>query len=62
MTYAVFATGFAWMWSWQEAQTMSVLRRIFAMRDAHAGLARSWPAEAGEPGDLVDSHRCAVLA
>ena len=26
------------------------------------GLARSWSAEAGEPGDLVDSHRCAVLA
>ena len=39
VTYAVFATGFAWMWSWQEAQTMSVLRRFFAMRDAHAG----WP-------------------
>ena len=26
------------------------------------GLARSVPAEAGEPGDLVDSHRGAVLA
>ena len=25
------------------------------------GLARSWSAEAGEPGDLVDSHRRAVL-
>ena len=39
VTYAVFATGFAWMWSWQAAQTMSVLRRILAMRAAHAG----WP-------------------
>ena len=26
------------------------------------GLARSWPAEVGEPGDLVNGHRCAVLA
>ena len=26
------------------------------------GLARSWPAEAGERGDLVDCHRGAVLA
>src|SRR5690349_11324673 len=25
VTYAVLATGFAWMWSWQEAQTMRVL-------------------------------------
>ena len=37
--YAVFATGFAWMWSWQSTQTMSVLRRISAMSAAHAG----WP-------------------
>src|SRR5690349_24781489 len=39
VTYAVFATGLAWMWSWQAAQTMSVLRRILAMSPAHAG----WP-------------------
>jgi putative transposase len=39
VTYAVFATGFAWMWSWHGAQTMRVLRRIFAMRAAYAG----WP-------------------
>jgi hypothetical protein len=37
--YAAFAAGLAWMCSWQSAQTMSVLRRIFAMRAAHAG----WP-------------------
>src|SRR5271157_3047926 len=37
--YATCATGFAWIQSWHGAQTMSVLRRIFAMRAAHAG----WP-------------------
>jgi len=35
--YAACAAGFAWIWSWQAAQTMSVLRRILAMRAAHAG-------------------------
>ena len=30
------------MYSWHAAQTMSVLRRIFAMRAAHAG----WPVPA----------------
>src|SRR5690242_315852 len=33
--YAACGTGFAWIQSWQGAQTMSVLRRIFAMRTAH---------------------------
>ncbi len=37
--YAACVTGVAWMWSWHDAQTMRVLRRIFAMRAAHAG----WP-------------------
>ena len=37
--YAACATGFAWIQSWHGAQTMSVLRRIFAMSAAHAG----WP-------------------
>ena len=37
--YAACATGFAWIQSWQVPQTMSVLRRILAMRAAHAG----WP-------------------
>jgi len=36
--YAACATGFAWIQSWHGAQTMSVLRRFFAMRAAHAGL------------------------
>ena len=44
------------------AQTMSVLRRIFAMRAAHAG----WPGpgfpSVFEAGDLVDCHRGAGLA
>lgn len=35
--YAACAAGFAWIQSWQAAQTMSVLRRILAMRTAHAG-------------------------
>ena len=35
--YAACATGFAWIQSWHGAQTMSVLRRIFVMRAAHAG-------------------------
>jgi len=39
VTCAACATGFAWMWSWHSVQTMRVLRRIFAMRAAHAG----WP-------------------
>ena len=39
VVYAAFATGFTWMWSWQSAQTVSVLRFILAMRAAHAG----WP-------------------
>src|ERR1700757_3307048 len=34
--YAALATGVAWMWSWHPGQTMSVLRRILAMRAAHA--------------------------
>src|ERR1700745_1210510 len=38
-TYAACATGLAWIQSWHGAQTMSVLRLIFAMRVAHAG----WP-------------------
>ena len=37
--YAACVTGFAWMYSWHAAQTMRVLRRIFAMSAAHAG----WP-------------------
>ena len=45
-----------------DGQTMSVLRRIFAMRAAHAG----WPGpgfpEFLESGDLVDCHRGAGLA
>src|SRR5215469_2842497 len=36
--YAASATGVAWMCSWHGAQTMSVLRRIRAIRAAHAGL------------------------
>ena len=55
------ATGFAWIQSWHGAQTMSVLRRILAMRAAHAG----WPGP-GFPsswtGDLVNCHRGAGLA
>jgi len=35
--YAACVTGVAWMWSWQVAQMMSVLRRILAMSSAHAG-------------------------
>ena len=38
------------------------LAPLFCHEGCPRGLARSWPAEAGEPGDLVDSHRCAVLA
>ena len=45
--YAASATGVAWMCSWHAAQTMSVLRRIFAMRAAHAG----WPGP-GFPSSL----------
>lgn len=45
--YAAFATGFAWIQSWHAAQTTSVLRRIFAMRSAHAG----WP-DPGSPSTL----------
>ena len=45
--YAACATGFAWIQSWQAAQTMSVLRRIFAMRAAHTG----WPGP-GAPSSL----------
>ena len=45
--YAACATGLAWTCSWQEAQTMSVLRRILAMRAAHAG----WPGP-GFPSSL----------
>ena len=45
--YAAFATGLAWIYSWHAAQTMSVLRRIFAMRAAHAG----WPGP-GFPSSL----------
>jgi hypothetical protein len=37
--YAACVTGFAWMTSWQGWQTTSVLRRLLAMRAAHAG----WP-------------------
>ena len=37
--YAAFATGLAWMYSWQGRQTIRVLRRILAMWAAHAG----WP-------------------
>jgi hypothetical protein len=37
--YAACVTGFTWIQSWQAAQTMRVLRRIFAMSAAHAG----WP-------------------
>jgi hypothetical protein len=37
--YAACAIGLAWIQSWQGAQTMRVLRRILAMRAAHAG----WP-------------------
>ena len=48
--YAACATGFAWIQSWHGAQTMSVLRRIFAMSAAHAG----WPGP--------DSPRCLRLA
>ena len=60
--YAACATGFAWIQSWQVAQMMRVLLRIFAMRAAHAG----WPGpgcpSALQAGDLVDCHRRAVLA
>src|SRR6266536_2670123 len=45
--YVACATGAAWMYSWQLAQTMSVLRRIFAMSAAHAG----WPGP-GFPSSL----------
>src|SRR5207247_8562236 len=37
VTYAACATGLAWMYSWQGAQTPRVLRRIRAMCAAHAG-------------------------
>ena len=60
--YAVFATGFAWMWSWQCGADDERLAPHFRHEGCPRGLARSWPAEAGEPGDLVDSHRGAVLA
>jgi hypothetical protein len=45
--YAACATGFAWIQSWHGAQTMSVLRRILAMSEAHAG----WP-DPGLPSSL----------
>src|ERR1035437_1112822 len=45
--YAACATGLAWTCSWQAVQTMSVLRRILAMRAAHAG----WPGP-GSPSAL----------
>ena len=37
VTYAAFMTGWAWMTSWQEAQTTRVLRRLVAMSAVHAG-------------------------
>src|SRR5271165_6915149 len=51
--YAACATGFAWIQSWQTAQTMSVLRRFFAMRAAHAG----WPGP-GFPSALRPAEPC----
>ena len=42
VTYAAFVTGWAWMTSWQAAQTTRVLRRLVAMSAAHAG----WPGPA----------------
>ena len=56
--YVQAAAGFPpWMTWWQGAQTMSVLRRIFAIRAAHARWLPPRRGEVGQLADLVGFHR-----
>jgi hypothetical protein len=62
VTYAAFATEVAWMWSWQAAQDDEGLAPHLRHEGCPRWLARPGFSEVGEPGDLVDCHRRAVLA
>jgi hypothetical protein len=53
VTYAAVVMGWAWMTSWQAAQTTRVLRRLVAMSVAHAGLAWLDRSQVGQFADRL---------